>query len=231
MDEHLSEDARQALALASGEAQRLHHESIRSEHLLLGLLQQAGVAAQILRELDLDLAQIRARVEATVQPGTEPGTTRQPSRSRLVKAVLKAANEEAHQCALALVGPGHRVVSCDVGAEHLLLGLLSEPEGVAAQVLMGLGLTREGLREEVHDWFSAPKPEVENLSDTELQNLPREARRVLEELGLQIGQLNQAKEELVAQQDFEQAAHLCAQAGQLNRKRRALLREHRSGVG
>ena len=232
MDEHLSDDARQALALASLEAQRLHHDSIRTEHILLGLIQQDGVAASILKDLDLHLSQVREQVEAMAQPGTERGTARQPSRSRLAKAVIKAASEEArHHLALIHAGPGHRLLDYQVGAEYLLLGLLSAPEGVAAKVLMNLGLTREGLREEVRDWFSVPKPEEQVLADAELQSLPAETRRVLEELGLQIKQLNQAKEELVARQDFEQAAHLCAQARQLNRKRRALLREHRSGVG
>jgi ATP-dependent Clp protease ATP-binding subunit ClpC len=231
VDDPLSDDAREALALASLEAQRLHHESIRTEHILLGLVQQDGVAASILEDLDLNLCQVRAQVEAMVQPGTERGTTGQPSRSRLAKAVIKAAGEEARNLALATVAPGHRVLSCDVGPEHLLLGLLGEPDGVAAKVLMSLGLTREGLREEMRHWFSVPRQEEQILAEAELQSLPAETRRVLEELGLQIEQLIRAREALIAQQDFEQAAQLVAQARRLNRRQRAILREHRSGAG
>jgi ATP-dependent Clp protease ATP-binding subunit ClpC len=231
VDNPLSDDAREALALASLEAQRLHHESIRTEHILLGLVQQDGVAASILKDLGLDLSQVRAQVEALVQPGTERGTTRPPSRSRLAKAVIKTAGEEARNLALATVGPGQRVLSCDVGPEHLLLGLLGEPDGVAAKVLVSLGLTREGLREEIHDWFSVPRREEQSLAEAELRSLPAETIRILEELGLQIEQLIRAREALIAQQDFEQAAQLVAQARRLNRRRWALIREHRSGAG
>jgi ATP-dependent Clp protease ATP-binding subunit ClpA len=229
VDEHWTDDARQALALASREAQRWRHDSIRTEHILLGLIQQGGVAAAILKDLGLDLARVREQVEAVLQPGTEPGTTRQPGRSRLAKAVLEAAGEEARRLALTFAGPGYRVIDCQVGAEHLLLGLLGAPEGAAAKVLMSLGLTPEGLREEVHDGFSGPKREEQDLAEAELQNLPAETRRALEQLGLQVEQLIQAKEALIARQDFEQAAELVSQARQLNRQRRALLREHRRG--
>jgi ATP-dependent Clp protease ATP-binding subunit ClpC len=229
VDENLTDDARQALELASRQAQRLQHDSIRTEHILLGLIQQGGVAATILKDLGLDLARVREQVEAVLQPGTERGTTRQPGRSRLAKAVIKAAGEEARHLALTHAGPGYRVIDCAIGVEHLLLGLLVAPEGAAAKVLMSLGLTREGLREEVHEGFSVPKPEEQNLAEAELQNLPAETRRVLEQLGLQVKQLIQAKEALIARQGFEQAAALVSQARQLNRQRRALLREHRRG--
>ena len=130
VDEHWTDDALQALALASREAQRWQHDSIRTEHILLGLIQQGGVAAAILKDLGLDLARVREQVEAALQPGTEPGTTRQPGPSRLAKAVLKAAGEEARRLALTFAGPGYRVIDCQVGAEHLLLGLLGAVTGL-----------------------------------------------------------------------------------------------------
>jgi hypothetical protein len=123
------------------------------------------------------------------------------------------------------------VLDYSVGAEHLLLGLLHAPKGVAAQVLRNLGLTLEGLRVRVRGQFCLTKPEVPTLSEAEMANLPTEARRALTELSAQIERLNQAKEAAVVAQDFEKAAHLRDQADDLDRNRNALIRECRGGGG
>jgi ATP-dependent Clp protease ATP-binding subunit ClpC len=227
----LTDDARRALALASQEAERLHHESIRTEHILLGLIQERLVTALILDDPASEPSRIRQEVETRLQPGTAPATRGRLGQSRLAKAVLQAADDEARNLAVESVGMGQLVHDYSVGTEHLLLGLLHEPKGVAAQVLRNLGLTLEGLRVKVREQFGLTKPEVPNLSDAEMANLPTEAGRALTELSARIEQLNQAKEAAVVAQDFEKAAHLREQADDLDRNRRALIRECRGGGG
>ena len=86
---HLTDDAHRALALASQEADRLHHESIRTEHILLGLIQEGLVTALILNDLALEPSRIRQEVETRLQPGTAPAPKGRLGQSRLAKAVLK----------------------------------------------------------------------------------------------------------------------------------------------
>jgi len=228
---HLTDDAHRALALASQEADRLHHDSIRTEHILLGLIQDGLVTALILNDPALEPSRIRQEVETRLQPGTAPATKGRLGQSRLAKAVLKAADDEARNLAAESVGMGQLVLDYSVGTEHLLLGLLHEPKGVAAQVLRNLGLTLEGLRVKVREQFGLTKPEVPNLSEAEMANLPTEARRALTELSARIERLNQAMEAAVVAQDFEKAAHLRDQADDLDRNRSALIRECRGGGG
>jgi ATP-dependent Clp protease ATP-binding subunit ClpC len=209
----------------------LHHDSIRTEHLLLGLIQEGLVTALILNDPALEPSRIRQEVEARLQPGTAPATKERLGQSRLAKAVLKAADDEARNLAVESVGMGRPVLDYSVGTEHLLLGLLHEPKSVAAQVLRELGLTLEGLRVKVREQFRLTKPEAPNLSEAEMANLPTEARRTLTELSAQIERLNQAKEAAVVAQDFEKAAHLRDQADALDRNRSALIRECRGGAG
>ena len=227
----MTDDAHRALALASQEADRLHHESIRTEHILLGLIQEGLVTALILNDPASEPSRIRQEVEIRVPPGTAPATRGRLDQSRLAKAVLKAADDEARDLAVESVGMGRPVLDYSVGTEHLLLGLLHEPKSVAAQVLRELGLTLEGLRVKVREQFRLTKPEAPNLSEAEMANLPTEARRTLTELSAQIERLNQAKEAAVVAQDFEKAAHLRDQADDLDRKRSTLIRECRGGGG
>ena len=124
----------------------MHHDSIRTEHILLGMIQEGHLTALILNDPALEPSRIRQEVETRLQPGTAPATKGRLGQSRLAKAVLKAADDEARNLAAESVGMGQLVLDYSVGTEHLLLGLLHEPEGVAAQVLRDLGLTLEGLR-------------------------------------------------------------------------------------
>jgi len=186
MGEYWTEHAHRALELASQEADRLHHDSLRTEHILLGLIQQGCATAEILNALGIEPSRIRQEVARLVQPGTAPTTRGQLGRSRLAKAVLQAASEEARNLAMELPGPGEQLLGYSVGPEALLLGLLHEPKSVAAQALMNLGLTLEGMREKVHEKWGVKKPEALNLSEVELANLPAEARRALTELSAQL---------------------------------------------
>src|SRR5205814_9105652 len=131
--------ARKVMQLANQEAQRFNHEYIGTEHLLLGLVKEgSGVAANVLKNLDIDLRKIRLEVEKIVQSGPDMVTIGKLPQTPKAKKVLEYAMEEARNL-------NHNYV----GTEHLLLGLLREQEGVAAQVLMNLGLKLEDVREEV----------------------------------------------------------------------------------
>jgi ATP-dependent Clp protease ATP-binding subunit ClpC len=129
------------MQLANQEAQRFNHEYIGTEHIILGLLAEgSGVAANVLRNLVIDPRKIRRDVESIVQhgPGGEQVVTGRLPHTPRGKKVIEYAIDEARRL-------GHNYV----GTEHILLGLLREEEGVAAQVLMNLGLEFHVVREEV----------------------------------------------------------------------------------
>src|SRR3979490_1745735 len=145
--------ARKVMQLANQEAQRFNHEYIGTEHILLGLVKEgSGVADNVLKNLDIDLRKIRLEVEKIVQSGPDMGTMGKLPATPQVKSALEYAIEEARNL-------NHNYV----GTEHLLLGLLREQEGVAAQVLMNLGLKLEDVREEVLNLLSHNMP---NESET-----------------------------------------------------------------
>src|SRR5246500_2490697 len=139
MYERFTDRARKVMQLANQEAQRFNHEYVGTEHVLLGLIKEgSGVAANVLRNLDVDLRKIRNEVEKIVQAGPEMVTMGKLPQTPRAKKVIEDAIEEARNL-------NHNYV----GTEHLLLGLLREQEGVAAQVLMNLNLKLEEVREEV----------------------------------------------------------------------------------
>lgn len=139
MYERFTDRARKVMQLANQEAQRFNHEYIGTEHILLGLVKEgSGVAANVLKNLDIDLRKIRLEVEKIVQSGPDMVTMGKLPQTPRAKKVIDYSIEEARNL-------NHNYV----GTEHLLLGLLREQEGVAAQVLMNLGLKLEDVREEV----------------------------------------------------------------------------------
>ena len=139
MYERFTDRARKVMQLANQEAQRFNHEYIGTEHILLGLVKEgSGVAANVLKNLDVDLRKIRLEVEKLVQSGPEMVTMGKLPQTPRAKKVIEYSMEEARHL-------NHNYV----GTEHILLGLLREQEGVAAQVLMNLGLKLEEVREEV----------------------------------------------------------------------------------
>ncbi|MBI2191717.1 MAG: ATP-dependent Clp protease ATP-binding subunit [Planctomycetes bacterium] len=146
MFDRMTDRARKVMELARQEAQRLNHEYIGTEHILLGLIKEgSGVAASVLNNLDVNLKTIRLEVEKMVPSGSNMATIGQklPYTPR-AKKVLEFAFEEARNL-------GHNYI----GTEHLLLGLLRENDGVAAQVLLNLGLKLEDVREEVLSFLNA----------------------------------------------------------------------------
>ena len=139
MFERFSERAKKVMALANEAARELQHEYIGTEHVLLGMVKEGGgKAVEVLRSLGVDTDRIGQEVNKLIKQGPDavsagrlPGTPR-------MKEVMRMAIEEARQL------KGHYV-----GTEHLLLGLMAEEEGVAAQVLMNLGVKPAELREAV----------------------------------------------------------------------------------
>ncbi|SIO12123.1 ATP-dependent Clp protease ATP-binding subunit ClpC [Singulisphaera sp. GP187] len=139
MYERFTDRARKVMQLANQEAQRFNHEYVGTEHVLLGLIKEgSGVAANVLKNLDVDLRKIRNEVEKIVQAGPDMVTMGKLPQTPRAKKVIEYAIEEARNL-------NHNYV----GTEHLLLGLLREQEGVAAQVLMNLNLKLDEVREEV----------------------------------------------------------------------------------
>ncbi|MCB9896035.1 MAG: ATP-dependent Clp protease ATP-binding subunit [Planctomycetes bacterium] len=169
MFEQFTERARKVLGLARQEAQKFNHEYIGTEHILLGLiLEGSGVAATVLRNMDVDLRKIRLEIEKLVQQGPQVMTA--PSKlpfTPRAKRVIDLAKEEA-----ATLNHEH------VGTEHLLLGLLRENEGIAAQVLMNLGVRLDEVREEVLELLSPDANASGEKGDTSRRNKPRDTASI-----------------------------------------------------
>ncbi|MHC5089961.1 MAG: ATP-dependent Clp protease ATP-binding subunit [Planctomycetota bacterium] len=145
MFERFTDRARKVMALANQEAQRFNHEYIGTEHILLGLVKEGnGVGANVLRNLDVDVKKLRLEIEKLVKSGPDMVTMGKLPQTPRAKKVIEFAIEEARSL-------NHNYV----GTEHILLGLLRESEGVAAQVLMNLGLKLEDVRQEVLNLLGA----------------------------------------------------------------------------
>ena len=138
MFERFTDRARRVLVLAQEEARLLNHSFIGTEHILLGLIHEGeGVAAKALEQLGISLEAVREKVEETIGlSGTAP--TGSPPFTPRAKKVLELSLREALQL-------GHNYI----GTEHMLLGLVREGEGVAAQVLVSLGADLARVRQQV----------------------------------------------------------------------------------
>jgi len=135
---NFTDRSRTILQMAREEATRLHHEYVGTEHILLALIREGeGVAAAVLTNLNVDLEVVQQKIEETVKKGrTVIARTDLPYTSR-AKKVLELAMSEAREL-------NHSYV----GTEHLLLGLLREEKGIAAQVLEDVGVSLEQARAE-----------------------------------------------------------------------------------
>jgi protein-arginine kinase activator protein McsA len=216
--EQFTDRARKVLQLANQEAHRFNHEYVGSEHILLGLVKEgSGVGAHALKNLRLDLRKIRLAVEKTVQSGQPTATLGNLARTPRTKKVLEYAKQEARTM-------GHR----NIGTEHLLLGLLREPEGVAGQVLANVGLNVEDVRQAVRNLVAQSDrlsvPRIEEAKGQDLSGLPAEVQHEVIELDRQISQLNVEIAEAVAAQYFEKAAWTRDRRNPLVQKRNTLVR-------
>ena len=138
MFERFTDRARRVVVLAQEEARMLNHNYIGTEHILLGLIHEGeGVAAKALESLDISHDAVRAQVEEIIGQGQQAPSGHIPFTPR-AKKVLELSLREALQL-------GHNYI----GTEHILLGLIREGEGVAAQVLVKLGADLSKVRNQV----------------------------------------------------------------------------------
>jgi len=238
MFERFTDRARQVVVLAQEEARNLHHNYIGTEHILLGLLHEGrGIAAQALTTLGIDQEAVRQRVIEIVGRGDQNPAGHIPFTPR-AKKVLQLALREALQF-------GHNYI----GTEHILLGLLREGDGVAAQALTVMGAELDRVRREVTDLLgqqpgradlppgtSVPGKAgrgtrkalarvINRLDGIELR-LSALEKRVgtgpdLHDLDGQLSQVRQDKEAAIDAQDFERAAVLRDQEQELAAERAA----------
>jgi ATP-dependent Clp protease ATP-binding subunit ClpC len=175
MFEKFTDRARRVIVLAQEEARMLDHNYIGTEHLLLGLIHEGhGVAAKALESLGISLEDVRQNVEEIIGRGQEAPSGHIPFTPR-AKKVLELSLREGLQL-------GHNYI----GTEHILLGLIREGEGVAAQVLVKLGADLNRVRQQVIQLLGAyageAGPEGETAVtwevDTGLTGVEREVRIV-----------------------------------------------------
>src|SRR5262245_8203554 len=130
MFERLTDRARKVMALANQEAQRLNHDYIATEHILLGLVREGnGVGAHIIKGFGVELRTVISMVEGQIKSGPPMVSMGKLPQTPVAKKVIEYSIEEARRF-------GHSYV----GTEHLLLGLIREEQGVAARVLTQLGI-------------------------------------------------------------------------------------------
>ena len=222
MFERFTDRARRVVVLAQEEARLLNHSYIGTEHLLLGLIHEGhGVAARALESLGISLEAVREQVEQIVGRGQQPPSGHIPFTPR-AKKVMELAQRESDAL-------GHSYI----GTEHLLLGLIREGHGVAAQVLVGLGGDLNSARQQVILLLHGPagtgaigarsrrgKREKARLIDEALGRFgPVEQRLAaiehwvglapdLDDLDQEIAHVRREKESAIDSQDFEGAAVL-----------------------
>ena len=131
MFEKFTERARKVMSLARQQAQRLNSEFIGSEHVLLGILEEGGgVAAKVLKKFSIDSKTVKAEIEKLITPSNEPTKTLgQLPFSPRAKRVIELAGEASSRLGIDVIGTG-----------QLLIGLIRENEGIAAQVMKNIGL-------------------------------------------------------------------------------------------
>ena len=153
MFERFTDRARRVVVLAQEEARLLNHNYIGTEHILLGLIHEGeGVAAKALESLGISLEAVRAQVEEIIGQGGQAPSGHIPFTPR-AKKVLELSLREALQL-------GHNYI----GTEHILLGLIREGEGVAAQVLVKLGADLSRVRQQVIQLLSGYSGDKEGVS-------------------------------------------------------------------
>ena len=226
MFELFTDRARRVVVLATEEARLLNHNYVGTEHLLLGLIHEGeGVAAQALESLGISLEAARQQIEEIIGQGQSApsGHIRFTPRT---KKVLELSHREARQL-------GHNYI----GTEHILLGLIREGEGLAAQVLVKLGADLNRVRQQVVHLLHAHRGKapvsagagplerevtadlVSRIGAIE-SRLSAVERRVgngadTADLDEQIAQVRREKESAIDAQDFERAASLRGRESQL----------------
>ena len=181
MFDRFTDRARKVMGLARLESQRFDHDYVGTEHVLLGILEEgSGVAADVMKNLDLDFERLRADLERRLVPGKDPVTTGQLPFTAQGKRALELALEEANDL-------GHNYI----GTEHLLLGLARQQKGIAAEVLRHARVVLHDVREEVVELLGSEVPD-EEIGPGELEQLQIEnaaLRKRVEELEARVRKL------------------------------------------
>jgi ATP-dependent Clp protease ATP-binding subunit ClpA len=172
MFDRFTERARKTMMLARQEAQRLNHDYIGTEHILLGLVAGGdSVGTATLKALGVRPEQVRSAVQAAASPGRKPATLGQLPFTPGSKTVLEDALEEAQ-------GLGHSYI----GTEHLLLGLVRDGHGIAGDVLAGLGVSRDAARAQVVELSGGESPGADPATAQERRRvIPAVLRRAREQ--------------------------------------------------
>ncbi|MEI7972670.1 MAG: Clp protease N-terminal domain-containing protein, partial [Actinomycetota bacterium] len=182
MFERFTDRARRVVVLAQEEARLLNHSYIGTEHILLGLIHEGeGVAAKALESLNISLEAVRAQVEEIIGQGGSSPSGHIPFTPR-AKKVLELSLREALQL-------GHNYI----GTEHILLGLIREGEGVAAQVLVKLGADLSRVRQQVIQLLSGyqgPSGKAEGTpAGTKDEPQEKGGSQILDQFGRNLTQL------------------------------------------
>ena len=231
MFERFTERARRVVVLAQEEARMLNHNYIGTEHILLGLIREgSGVAAKALESLGISLEAVRQQVKEIIGRGQQSPSGHIPFTPR-AKKVLELSLREAQAL-------GHNYI----GTEHILLGLIREGSGVAAQVLVKLGADLNRTRQQVVQLL--PGRAGENLigegsplpgdAPTRVDSLDRRLAAIerwvglrpdLNDLDQEIARVRREKEAAIDSQDYEVSAALHDQEMQLVEARTGQQRE------
>src|SRR5687767_5485085 len=147
---NFTERVRKVLQMAREEAQRLHHEYVGTEHILLGIIREGeGVASAVLQNLNVDLDDVKRIITETIKKGNAARATGPDlPYTSLAKRALELSMSQAREL-------NHSYV----GSEHLLLGIIAEEKGIAAQVLLQAGATFDAARAETLRLLGMPEPE------------------------------------------------------------------------
>lgn len=179
MFDRFTDRARKVMALARKEAQRFNHDFIGTEHILLGLIQEgSGVAANVLKNLGVEIEKIRREIEKNVQSGPSMVTMGQLPFTPRAKKVLELSMEEANEL-------GHNYI----GTEHILLGLIRENDGVAAQVLLDLNMKLDDVRAEVLELLGAEMQSENAIPTTSQAKSGRSKTPALDAFGRDLTEL------------------------------------------
>jgi Clp amino terminal domain, pathogenicity island component len=194
MFDRFTDRARHVVVLAQEEARLLNHNYIGTEHLLLGLIhEQQGVAAKALESLSVSLEAVRSEVQEIIGQGPSAPVGRIPFTPR-TKKVLELSLREAKQL-------GHNYI----GTEHILLGLIREGQGVAAQVLVKLGAELPRVRQQVIQVLTGfAAEEVSARTRLVRMTVPGDLR----ELEEQLAQVRRHKQAAIDAEDLDQASAL-----------------------
>jgi hypothetical protein len=203
MFQRFTDRARGVVVLAQEEARTLNHDYIGTEHLLLGLIREAeGVAARALESLGISLEAVRQQVTEIIGRGEQTSAGHIPFTPRS-KKVLELSLREALQL-------GHNYI----GTEHILLGLIREGDGVAAQVLVRLGADLNRVRQQViqllHGYGSAADDVTGSALESRLSAVEQRVGIAPDtgDLDRQIEQARRERNAAIAGQDYERAASL-----------------------